>query len=178
MTCNVCNIQYVGETCNNMNNRCRGHEHSIRTEKDHPVAIHCRSYNHTLDDNSITKVDKEPDKNRRLRLKESWITLLDTLTPKGLNGNPKWNTHKSKAVHHKLEITKLNWNDTFLHTNHDSGKLTTKQSSRERLRKFRLLHHSNQNKVNFTTFHPKNQYNDGGNYYQFNEWYDNITSKP
>ena len=85
MPCNVCNIQYVGETSNTMNNRYRGYESSIRTQKDHQVAIHYRSYNHTIDDYSITNVDKEPDKNRRLRLEESWITLLHTLTPKGLN---------------------------------------------------------------------------------------------
>ena len=86
MTCNVCNIQYVGGTSNTMNSRCRGHESSMRTEKDHPVAIHYRSHNHTTDDYSITIVDKETNKNRRLRLEESWMTLLNTLTPKGLNG--------------------------------------------------------------------------------------------
>ena len=47
MACNVCNIQYVGETSNTMDSRCRGR--SIRTKKDHPVAIHYRSYNHTID---------------------------------------------------------------------------------------------------------------------------------
>ena len=36
LTCNVCNIQYVGEMSNTTNNRCRGHESSIRTEKNHP----------------------------------------------------------------------------------------------------------------------------------------------
>ena len=81
MTCNVCNIQYVGEISNTVNNRYRGHRSCIRTEKDHPVAIHYRSYNHTTDDYSITIADNEPDKNRRLRQEESWITLLDTLTP-------------------------------------------------------------------------------------------------
>ena len=86
MTCNICNIQYVGETSNTMNNRCRGHESSIRSETDLPVAIHYISKNHTTDDYSITTVDKEPDKNRRLRLEESWMTLLNTPTPKGLNG--------------------------------------------------------------------------------------------
>ena len=86
MTCNVCNIQYVGETSNTINNRCRGHGNSIRAEKNHPVAIHYRSYNHTIDNYSITTVYTEPDKNRRPRLQESWMTLLSTLTPKGLNG--------------------------------------------------------------------------------------------
>ena len=85
MTCNVCNIQHVRETSNTMNNRCRGHESFIRTEKDHPVAIHYRSYNYTIDDYSITIVDKETDRNRRLRLEESRMTLLNTLTPKGLS---------------------------------------------------------------------------------------------
>ena len=86
MACNTCNIQYVEETSNTMKNRCRGHESSIRTEKDHPVAIHFRSYNHTTDDYSITIMDEEPDKNRTLRLEESSMTLPNTLTPKGLNG--------------------------------------------------------------------------------------------
>ena len=62
MMCNVCNIQYVGETSKTMKNRCRGHESYIRIEKDHPVAMHYRSCNYTIDDYSITIVDKEPDK--------------------------------------------------------------------------------------------------------------------
>ena len=86
MTCNVCNIHYVEEASSTMKNKCRGHESFIRTEKDHPVAIHYRSYNHTIDDYSITIVDKEPDKSRRLRLRESWITLLNTITLKGPKG--------------------------------------------------------------------------------------------
>ena len=59
MTCNICNIPHVGKTSNSMNCRCRGHESSIRTNKDLPVAVHYRSYNHTIDDYSITIVDKE-----------------------------------------------------------------------------------------------------------------------
>ena len=51
-----------------MNSRYRGHECSIRTEKDHPVAIHYRSYNHIIDDYSITIVNKESNKNRRLKI--------------------------------------------------------------------------------------------------------------
>ena len=88
----ICNdmqcLQYpiCWETSNTMDSGCRGHESSNRTEKDHPVAIHYRSYNHTIDDFSITIVEKESNKNRRLRLEESWMTLLNTLTPKGLNG--------------------------------------------------------------------------------------------
>ena len=32
----------------------------------------------------ICAVDKERDKNKRLRLEEAWMILLDTLNPKGL----------------------------------------------------------------------------------------------
>ena len=78
LKCDICGIQYVGESSNTMNTRCRGHVSTIRTSKDHPVALHYRSYNHTIEDFTITVVDKEQDKNRRLRLEESWITLLDT----------------------------------------------------------------------------------------------------
>ena len=87
LNCLICRTQYVGESSNTMNTRCRGHISAIRTSKDHPVALHYRSYNHTTDDFTITIVDKEHDKNKRLRLEESWMILLDTLTPKGLNGS-------------------------------------------------------------------------------------------
>ena len=79
MTCNVRSIKYVEETSNTMNCGCRGHESYIRAEKDYPVAIHYRSYNHTIDDYSITIVDEETNKNRKLRLEESRMTLLNTL---------------------------------------------------------------------------------------------------
>ena len=42
-----------------------------------------------------------------------------------------------------------------MHTNCNCGKLKTKKSSREPLKNLRLLHHSNQNKVNFTIFQLK-----------------------
>ena len=86
LKCMICGIQYVGESSNTMNTRCRGHVSTIRTSKDHPVALHYRSYNHTAEDFIITIIDMDQNKNGRLRLEESWITLLDTLTPKGLNG--------------------------------------------------------------------------------------------
>ena len=71
MTCNVCNIQYVGDTSNTMNSRCREYKSSFRTEKDNPVAIYYISYNHTIDDYSITIVDKESNRSKRLRFEES-----------------------------------------------------------------------------------------------------------
>ena len=107
LNCLICGTQCVGESSNTMNTRCRGQISTIKTSKDHPVALHYRSYNHTTEDFTITITDREQDKNRRLRLEESWITLLDTLTPKGL----KWQV----VVYTTKE--NLNWNDTFLNAN-------------------------------------------------------------
>jgi hypothetical protein len=85
MTCNICNINYVGETSNTLNQRCRGHESTIRTNKEHPVADHYNTNNHTPESYSITAIDREPDKNRRLRLEDAWMILMQTLHPYGLN---------------------------------------------------------------------------------------------
>ena len=103
MTCEICNIQYVGETSNTLNTRCRGHESAIRNEKDHLVAQHFNSYNHSWHDYNITAVDKESDKNRRLRLEEPWMQLMDTLWQKALMPD-----FDQKPVYYHL-----NWNCTF-----------------------------------------------------------------
>ena len=107
MTCNICNIQYVRETSNSMNCRCRGHESYIRTNKDHPVAIHYRSYSHTIDDYSITIVDQEK-KNRRLRLEEAWMTTehLNPQRPKWQMVIPTGNSLYTYTATKKI----LNWN--------------------------------------------------------------------
>ena len=84
MTCAVSNIQYEGETGNILNTRCRGHECNMMNMNDNPVFNHYRSYIYTMEDYMIFAVDKERD-NRRQRLEEAWMILLDTLSPKGLN---------------------------------------------------------------------------------------------
>jgi hypothetical protein len=85
LKCNICGIPYVGETSNTLNTRCRGHESAIRTNQLHPVAKHFNTANHTPESYSITAIDRERDKNKRLRLEESWMILMDTLHPYGLN---------------------------------------------------------------------------------------------
>jgi hypothetical protein len=57
----------------------------LTTQQNHPVAIHYHDNNHTEKDYTVIALDREKDKNKRLRLEEEWITLLDTLQPKGLN---------------------------------------------------------------------------------------------
>ena len=85
MICAVCNIQYVGKIENTLNLKCRGHESNMRHNDYNPVAVHYRRYNHTIDDILICVVGKDSDENKRLSLKEVWMILIDTLTPKGMN---------------------------------------------------------------------------------------------
>ena len=69
------------KTSNSMNCRCRGHESPIRTNKDHPVAIHYRSYNHTIDDYSITIVDKEKKQKQKIKTRRSTDDLTKYINP-------------------------------------------------------------------------------------------------
>jgi hypothetical protein len=85
LQCNICDIKYVGETSNTINTRCRGHESAIRLEQDNPVAKHYNRASHNHTSYAVTVLDKEENKNRRLRLEEAWMTILSTLQPTGLN---------------------------------------------------------------------------------------------
>ena len=91
LTCHCCHKKYVGETSQSVNNRLRGHESHIRNYKKHPhnpVANHFGMNLNNAQDYSIEILDQECDKNRRLRLEEAWIFILDSMTPSGLNA--KW----------------------------------------------------------------------------------------
>ena len=98
LTCNICNKKYVGETeqtlngrCRDheteqtLNGRCRDHESNMRANNDNIVSKHYKEYNHTSEDYTVTAIDRETDYNKRLRLEEAWIILLDSMHPKGLN---------------------------------------------------------------------------------------------
>jgi hypothetical protein len=85
MTCKICKIKYVGETSNTLNQRCRGHESAIRLSQAHPVAQHYNLPQHTEHTYNIMALDRERDKNKRLRLEEAWMYILNTLNPSGLN---------------------------------------------------------------------------------------------
>ena len=49
------------------------------------VSRHYKEYNHTSEDFTVTAIDKETDCNKRSRLEEAWIIVLESLHPKGLN---------------------------------------------------------------------------------------------
>ena len=78
-------MKYIGETENTLNTRCRGHESNMKSENQNLISQHFKQYNPTYNDYSITALMHEEDKNRRLRLEESWMILLNTLQPSGLN---------------------------------------------------------------------------------------------
>ena len=85
MECTICHKQYIAETSQMVNARFRVHESFIRTKRDNNIAEHLNMDDHTPTSYTIKIVGQEEDKNRRLRLEESWIHLLDTIEPKGLN---------------------------------------------------------------------------------------------
>ena len=97
LTCETHNIQYVGETQQTLNARFRLHESMINTEKENLVADHFNDENYLNNklDYKINIVVQEAIKNRRLRLEEAWMLLLNTHYPNGLNS--KW-WHQQKEL--------------------------------------------------------------------------------
>ena len=81
------NVQYVGETQQTLNARFRLHESMINTRKENPMADHFNEEDHSGNrlDYKINIVGQEANKNRRLRLEESRMLLLNTHYPNGLN---------------------------------------------------------------------------------------------
>ena len=85
MTCTICHKQYVGEMTQTLNKRFRNHESTIRSNMDNNITEHFNLENHSATSYTVKIVGQEEDKNKRLRLEESWIHLLDTFQPKCLN---------------------------------------------------------------------------------------------
>ena len=57
----------------------------MRANHDNILSKDYKEYNHTSEDYAVTVIDKESDYNKRLRLEEAWIILMDSMHPKGLN---------------------------------------------------------------------------------------------
>ena len=84
MTCTICGKQYVGKTSQTLNKRFRTHGSIIRSNSENNIAEHFSLKNHSPISYTVKIVGQEED-NKRLMLEESWIHLLDTFQPKGLN---------------------------------------------------------------------------------------------
>jgi len=90
ITCQLCNIQYVGESGQNLRDRMNNHKSTIRTNKKTPIAIHFNSPHHTMDHLSVTIIEVCNNNsifNRRSR-EYYWQLRLGTIFPKGLNNFP------------------------------------------------------------------------------------------
>ena len=85
----------------------------MRGNNDNIVSKHYKEYNHTSEDYVVTAIDRELDYNRRLRLEEAWIILLDYMHPKGLNS--RMYVIRSNETQ---KTAKLNWNGTTLEAHH------------------------------------------------------------
>ena len=85
MTYTICGKQYVGKMSQTLNKRFRNHESVIRSNSENNIAEHFTLENHSPISYTVKIVSQEEDKNKKLRLEESWIHLLDTFQTKGLN---------------------------------------------------------------------------------------------
>ena len=88
ISCNRCNMQYVGETENALHIRMNGHRFDITMRKlDKPVSFHFNQPDHSIEDLKVMgmeKINNNSKKQKKLR-ERYWIFELRTLTPEGLN---------------------------------------------------------------------------------------------
>ncbi len=90
ITCRLCNIQYVGESGQNLRDRMNNHKSTIRTNKRTPIAMHFNSLHHTINHLSVIPIEVFTTNNifnRRSR-EYYWQLRLGTIFPKGLNNYP------------------------------------------------------------------------------------------
>ena len=87
--CKRCNIQYIGQTNQQVSKRMNSHRFYINNYDDQDyttnVALHFNSDSHSLDDFRFVPIDIVNNEIDRLCKETYWIHKLDTLHPKGMN---------------------------------------------------------------------------------------------
>ena len=87
--CKRCNMQYVGQTNQQVSKRMNSHRFDINNFDSQGyasnVALHINSYPHSIADFSFLPIDVVKDEMTRLCKETYWIHKLDTLHPKGMN---------------------------------------------------------------------------------------------
>ncbi len=93
VTCDVCRMQYVGETKRSFRTRIKEHKADVRHGRDTPVARHFGTPNHShecLKAEVIEVLTADPDEGTttvtRRKREYYWIHQLKTLYPFGMNG--------------------------------------------------------------------------------------------
>ena len=91
LTCNVCQIQYVGQTKRKIMNRIWDHLNDIKRERDTTVARHFNNHGNQPDlkFNILEFIKCHPDSERSKSLRDkcekAWMSRLNSWIPKGLN---------------------------------------------------------------------------------------------
>ena len=92
LTCNICKLQYVGETKRAFVVRLKEHLADIRLKRDKPIANHIKSHNNPnaiIIPQIVEVVNRDPflPETTAFRKKREifWIYRLKTLIPHGLN---------------------------------------------------------------------------------------------
>ena len=91
--CQICKIQYVGQTKNKILTQINQHYSSIRNKLETPVARYMNSYsyrgNPPIRIYILTLIHEEPDSDEageeRNKWENYWMTRLYSYVPKGLN---------------------------------------------------------------------------------------------
>ena len=87
LTCDICKIQYVGETKTTFNLRWNNHRSFYKTNKNCPLTRHLKSNGHPFEKVTFQIIEQNStwdDAARRSR-EQFWIYQLRTLEPDGLN---------------------------------------------------------------------------------------------
>lgn len=87
LRCNLCQILYVGETCNSLRTRLASHRYKIRKHDKYHTHLTSHFQRHGLTNFHATILEHNPNwstQQRRGR-ERVWIRQLDTRFPKGLN---------------------------------------------------------------------------------------------
>jgi len=91
ITCKKCNMQYVGQTLQQVSKRMNNHRFHIKNYRDPQfssnISTHFNTNNHCLLDFSFMPIDVVHGNMNRLMKETYWIHKLDTLYPNGLNTN-------------------------------------------------------------------------------------------
>ena len=86
--CNLCGVQYIGETRNTLRMRMTQHRSAIKTKKiAQPVAKHFNLVNHSIENLRVIPIEQNSswsDKSRRAK-ENFWELNLKTTAPFGLN---------------------------------------------------------------------------------------------
>jgi peptide-methionine (R)-S-oxide reductase len=86
LTCSKCGLQYVGQTSNPFKVRISQHIGDIRRKEDTSVAMHFNSNDHSVRDVTMQVIEHASRvTSERLLLERTWIAILNTTFPCGLN---------------------------------------------------------------------------------------------